>query len=113
MVNFILQGIAVLMVALIPILWVAMIGFVLLGLPAGAAQVSMSSYIQVEIPPQMRGRVFAALTSFITWLMPLGPLVLGALAAWQGVHFAFFIIAAVFLLGGFHIASYSAVREVQ
>jgi MFS family permease len=110
--NFLLQGAALLLVVLASTTWVAMGGFLLMGLPNGAAQVSMSSYIQMEVPRELRGRVFAALTSLVTWLYPVGPIVFGTLAAWQDARFALTAIAFTFFLGGAYIAGHPSVRMV-
>jgi MFS family permease len=108
--NFLLQGVALLTVVLTSTTWVAVLGFLCMGLPNGAAQVAMSSYIQMEVPRELRGRVFAALTSLVTWLYPVGPIVFGAVAAWQDARFALTTIAVTFILGGAYIAAHRPVR---
>lgn len=93
--------------------WVpALCCYVLLGLPSGAAQVAMSSYLQTEVPREMRGRAFAAITSLVTWLMPLGPAAVGGFAAWQGPRAAVVLVAAVLLVCGGYIAVHPTIRKV-
>jgi MFS family permease len=111
--NFVAQGVAMAIFAVAPSAWEAALLLGLAGLPSGAAQVALSGYLQTEVPMEMRGRCFAAITSFSTWLMPLGPLLFGALAEWHGDRFAFAAIAVAFLAGGAFICSHRSVREVR
>ncbi|PXX58776.1 transmembrane secretion effector [Nocardia tenerifensis] len=98
--NFLAQGAGILLFAACATSWVGLIPLALTGIPAGAAQVAMSSYIQLEVAPELRGRVFAALISMVTWLAPFGPIVFVALAGWAGPTLSLAAIAAVLLAGG-------------
>ncbi|MCB8953225.1 MAG: MFS transporter [Ardenticatenales bacterium] len=112
-VNFFIHSLALLMFLLASSRWLSLIAFAILGIPAGAAQVSMNTYIQTEVSPDMRGRVFAGLISLTTWLIPLGPIVFGAIARWQSTSSSFLIMSILLFAAGVYIASHRAVREVK
>ncbi|MFI6172496.1 MFS transporter [Nocardia sp. NPDC051052] len=99
-VNFLAQGTGILLFAGCATSWIGLIPLVLTGIPAGAAQVAMSSYIQLEVAPEMRGRVFTALISMVTWLAPFGPIVFVSLAGVSSPTLSFAAIAVVLLVGG-------------
>lgn len=111
--NFVVQGTAVLLLAFSGRLWLAALASVVMGLPAGAAQVAMSSYIQMELPPELRGRVFGALSSVIMWLIPIAPVVFGSIALQWSSATAVTAIGATLVAGGLFIASHRAVRSVR
>ncbi|MDN3354467.1 MFS transporter [Actinomadura sp. DC4] len=111
--NFILQGIPIVGVAAYgrPLLIPA--ALVVVGVASGAAQVSMSSYVQVEVAPQMRGRVFSSLLSMTSWLQPLGALVFGSVAAAFGASVAFALIGAILVLGGTRLLLSTSLASVR
>lgn len=101
--NFLVQGAGVLSVALVGDGWAGLPLMAIVGLPAGAAQVAMASYVQLEVEPHMRGRVFAALTSMVTWLAPLGPVVFVAVAGFVSPAAAMAAIALLLAAGGLRL----------
>jgi DHA3 family macrolide efflux protein-like MFS transporter len=111
--NFFVQGMALCVFTLFPLQGIGIIAFILLGLPAGAAQVCMFSYIQIEVPTEIRGRVFAAMSTLVTWTLPLGLLVLTTLNSWKGTQVTLLSISLTLLLCGTFIALHRVVREVQ
>jgi MFS family permease len=111
--NFLAQGLALACFVFLPIPPLSWIAFVLLGVPSGASQIAMASFIQMEVPTDIRGRVFGALGSMVTWLMPLGPVVFGAIAAAAGPAASMGAIALLFVAGGSYIALHPAVGEVR
>lgn len=104
-INFVFQGLAVLVIASSGSLVVMGAAFLLLGLPAGAAQVAMSTYLQTEVPRELRAQAFACLSSIVTWCAPLGPVLLGLVGSAFGVTPVFAVIGAVLLAGGVFLAS--------
>ena len=111
--NFFVQGLALFVFTIFPLQGIGLAAFVLLGLPAGAAQICMFSYIQIEVPTEIRGRAFASMSTLVTWMLPLGLLVLSALANWKGTQVTLLSISLILLLCGSFIALHRAVREVH
>ena len=98
--NCLLQGVVVCLIALSPKLALSAFLFLCLGLPSGGASVCINAYVQTEIPNELRGRVFSLLQSLVAVAMPLGPLVGGALAAWQRPSIAVLLLGATLVLVG-------------
>ncbi|MEV4017759.1 MFS transporter [Nonomuraea angiospora] len=111
--NFLIQGGAFVLVALTGGGWPALLAMAVAGIPAGAAQVAMSSYVQIEVEPQMRGRVFAALTSMVTWLAPFGPLLFVSLVGVISAPIAMAAIGAVVVAGGVRLFLCGPLARVQ
>jgi MFS family permease len=98
--TFLIQGAAVIVAGLVGTgLVIAALLFVM-GICSGLAQVSMATYVQVEIPANMRGRAFASLAAMVSWLQPLGALVFGAIAAATSGALALCLVGAVLFGGG-------------
>ncbi|WP_326953974.1 MULTISPECIES: MFS transporter [unclassified Amycolatopsis] len=112
-VNHLSQGVMLGLFVLVPDPVVGTAAFLLMGLPAGASQIALSSWVQTNVDRQFRGRAFGTLTSFVQWLMPLGPLFFGWLGALLDPRWAVVIIAATFFAGGAAIVSSRAVRSLQ
>jgi len=98
--NFLFQGIPIVVAAIYAEPVLIPIVLMLIGVASGAAQVAMSSYVQVEIPAHMRGRVFSSLISMTSWLQPLGALIFGLVAAAFNAWIAFILIGLVLAVGG-------------
>lgn len=111
--NFLIQGGALALVAWAGGGWPALLFMAVAGIPAGAAQVAMSSYVQLEVEPQMRGRVFAALISMVTWLAPFGPLVFVSLAGVTSAPVALAAIGAVVVAGGVRLLLCAPLARVK
>ncbi len=113
--NFVLQAAALMgFVALSshhPVL--GALAFFALGLPSGAAQVSMASYVQTEVPRALRGRAFAGILVLTTAVIPLSVPLFGVLAESQGPVFTFAVISMVYLCGGVFVAAHRAVWRVS
>jgi hypothetical protein len=101
--NFVAQGAAMLLFAATGGAWLGLIPMALTGVPAGASQVAMSSYVQLQVDPKMRGRAFTALISMVTWLAPFGPIVFVFIASALTPGVAFACIAATLLGGGLRL----------
>lgn len=111
--NFLVQGVGVLAVAAWPQVAIMAASLFVAGLPSGAAQVAMSTYVQSQVPDERRGVVFGALSSRVMWLMPLGPVVLGLLAEQVGARQAIAWCGAGLLIGGAFLVSRRAVVAVR
>jgi hypothetical protein len=61
----------------------------------------------------MRGRVFAALTSMVTWLAPFGPLVFVSIAGSFSPSIALVAIGLVLLVGGVRLFLCPPLARVQ
>jgi len=112
-VNLLIQGLALILFCFASSPAVGLPAFALMGLPAGAAQVAMSSWVQVNVERHMRGRAFGTLGSLTLWLMPLGPVIDGWLAGWRSPRFALLATGAAFCLGGAILVSSRAVRTLR
>lgn len=111
--NHLIQGAALLLFISFPDRWLGLASFLLMGLPAGAAQIALSSWVQTNIERQFRGRAFGTLGSLVLWLTPLGPIVFGSFATWWGIDTAFVAASCCFLVGGLRVLSASAVRTLK
>jgi MFS family permease len=101
--TFIMQGAAIIIAGIIANGLVIAAALLFMGICSGLAQVSMATYVQVEIPPDMRGRVFGSLASMVSWLQPFGALVFGAIAAASSGALALSIVGIVLLCGGIRL----------
>ena len=112
-VNHIIQGLALGLFCLAPTPLLGLPAFLLMGLPAGAAQIAVSSWVQTNVERQLRGRAFGTLSALVLWLMPLGPVVFGWVGSWQSPRIALLATAATFCAGGAVILSARAVRTLR
>ncbi|PGR73102.1 hypothetical protein COC43_23120 [Bacillus thuringiensis] len=111
--NFIVQGTALIMVTFATNEYIAFVGFLMLGIPAGAATISLSSFIQTDMPNEMRGRIFAAMTSMVMCLTPLGPIGLGFLTKQTNIQFTFLTISILLIILGLIISSFKSIRSAK
>lgn len=111
--NLIVQGAAIIVIALSGSMWQLFAGFFVLGLPGGAAMMSMSSYIQVEMPKEMRGRIFATMRSLAMVLTPMGTILFGILSLRYGVGSTLLYTGILVAIGGLYITSRKAIRQVR
>ncbi|WP_283136742.1 MFS transporter [Rhizohabitans arisaemae] len=90
--NAVVQGVAMLGIAMVdtPVAMVPL--FLVIGIPSGCASVCVSAYIQTKVREEVRGRVFALLNAAVTAAMPLGPLVAGAVTAIDSVPVAIAVL---------------------
>jgi predicted MFS family arabinose efflux permease len=101
--TFIIQGVSVIIAGAIDNGLAIAASLFLMGICSGLAQVSMATYVQVEIPSDMRGRAFASLASMVSWLQPFGALVFGAIAAASSGALALIIVGVVLVCGGIRL----------
>lgn len=81
-------------------LWMAMLTIMLLGAFASMVGIPMQTTIQVETPPEMRGKVFGLQNNAINIALSL-PLALAGLAeTWLGLKTVFLGLAALVIAGG-------------
>ncbi|MFB5269533.1 MFS transporter [Paenibacillus enshidis] len=111
--NLFIQAFALLVISLSSSLYFMFVGFFLLGLPAGAAMISMSSYVQGEMPKEMRGRIFSSMSSLAMFLIPLGTLVLGSCSQLYGTKNTLAFASLILVACGIFISSKKAVREIR
>jgi hypothetical protein len=111
--TFIVQGAAVMIAGAIGNGLVIAASLLLMGICSGLAQVSMATYVQVEVPSDMRGRAFASLASMVSWLQPFGALVFGAIAAASSGTLALFTIGVVLFCGGIRLMLARSVRSLR
>jgi predicted MFS family arabinose efflux permease len=111
--NYLLQGLAVLLLLVTESTTMSMLATVLVGLPAGAATLAVTSFLQTNVPRQLRGRAIAGVMTLSSALLPLGPLALGFVAVITSQSVAVLCIAGLFLCGGLFIAAHRDVRRVR
>jgi MFS family permease len=111
--NFLAEGVGVLFMLLVHAMWIAPLAMFLIGLPAGATTVAVSTYVQSAVPDEIRGRVFAGLMALSSSCMPVAPAVLGAIAAVSSPSTAMVVIAGLFIVGGGFVALHPEVRQVR
>jgi hypothetical protein len=101
--NFLIQGAALLAVATVRTSAVMVVALAATGLASGAAQIAMASYVQLEVPAEMRGRVFGAVVSIVSWLQPFGAVAFGAVAAATSPALAMGSMGVLVLVGGIRL----------
>lgn len=111
-VNLFVQGVGLTALAVSGSILPAMAALFIAGLPSGAAQVSLSSYLQMETPPEIRGKIFGSLISLVSSLMPLGPLVFGAIAA-VDPRAAVMAIGITLLVGGLPVLANRSLGAIR
>jgi MFS family permease len=92
-----LSGIALMLVASIPIYFAAAGIMILLGLGDSVRQTLNQAMVMEETDDEFRGRVMS-IFMMIFGLMPLGVLPAGALAEWMGGQFAIGVMAGLLIL---------------
>ncbi|MEU8403649.1 MFS transporter [Nonomuraea sp. NPDC048892] len=110
--NFFVQGLAILVMCVGSEAWLAPLAMFFVGLPAGMATVSVSTYVQSVVPEEMRGRVFASIASLSSAAMPVAPLLFGLVATSVSASVSLMCIAATFILGSVYLMTQRGVREV-
>jgi predicted MFS family arabinose efflux permease len=98
LVTFFLCGIPTLFYALLPPLWVLLVGQFLMGLAAGPINPILMTVEFARIPPEMRARVFGAITAGAFIAMPLGVLGGGLLIDAIGLAPSFLIFGITTLV---------------
>ena len=78
--NPILLGAAMIALALIPVYWISLIIFFLIGMGASAANVAIQQNLQLLVPNELRGRVMGVWSIVHTSIRPLGEVQFSALA---------------------------------
>jgi MFS transporter, DHA3 family, macrolide efflux protein len=111
--NLILQGAALAVLSATSSPWIMIVSFLVQGIPSGAASISISTYVQDSIEPEFRGRIFSAIQSLSTILVPVSIVGLGAVAALIGVEHVFLLCSLVLVIGGLFLTTRKAVREAR
>lgn len=95
--SFIMVGIPTLIYAALPPLWVVILGQFLMGLSAGPLNPIIMTVEFARVPPEMRGRVFGAITAGAFIAMPIGVLAGGYLIDAVGLGATFLIIGLIYV----------------
>lgn len=93
-----LQGIAMVIVALSPVLWIACAGNFVLGVAVVTTILPMSTMFQILIPGDMRGRINAISSSLFTIFIPITYGGVGILGDAVGARWSYGFGAALLLL---------------
>jgi MFS family permease len=100
LVSSLVSGIALLMIASIPIYFAAAGIMIMLGLGDAVRQTLNQAMIMEEVDDEFRGRVMS-IFMMIFGMMPLGVLPAGALAGWKGGQFAVGVMASLLIFATF------------
>lgn len=111
--TFLIQGASVVVAGIVGVGFVIAAMLFVMGICSGLAQVSMATYVQVEIPSELRGRVFGSLASMVSWLQPFGALVFGAIAAGTNGALALCIVGTVLFCGGIRLLLARSLRGLR
>ncbi len=106
-------GVALLIFALTPILWLALPMLLLIGLSLTTLVASINTFIQNQVPDVLRGRVMALFSVTFIGIAPLGNLLAGALAHWLGVQTTVVACGAVCALCGLVYWRYGHSRKAR
>jgi DHA3 family macrolide efflux protein-like MFS transporter len=96
--NPILLGAAMIALALIPVYWISLIIFFLIGMGASAANVAIQQNLQLLVPNELRGRVMGVWSIVHTSIRPLGEVQFSALAI-IGAPLALVLGGAMLIVG--------------
>jgi predicted MFS family arabinose efflux permease len=100
LVSSLVSGVALLMIASIPIYLAAAGIMIMLGLGDAVRQTLNQVMLMEEVDDEFRGRVMG-IFMMIFGMMPLGVLPAGALAQWMGGQFAVGVMASLLILATF------------
>ncbi len=92
-VSFLLVGVFLILLSLVEDMWEASLAIVALGSAIAATQVSITTIIQANIPPDMRGRIAALMSMLAAGMLSVGGILAGGAADGKST-------AATFLLAG-------------
>lgn len=111
--NLLIQGLGVLCISLADsVIWI-FIGYILLGIPSGMVMVCLSSYIQIDHPQEIRGRIFSTLQATTTIAKPIWIIAIAFLSSYIGVQNTFMFSAVILLISGIYICSRRIIRTIN
>lgn len=110
---FILTGLRFFVYIFYPPLWVIILTTFIFSIGAGPLNPIIDSVEYERIPPDMRGRVFGAITAGAWAVMPLSMLVAGFLTEQFGTQPMFFWIGVIYLLTTLSMALIPSMREMD
>ena len=93
--------------------WIAVGGYVLLGLAFGIGQGNMSAAFRGLVDPAKQGRFYAMLRPLFHGLNPLGIMVAGAVSDAVGIRFWFAVAGIVLVLAGIAGVAFSPLRRIE
>lgn len=111
--NLVIQAIGVLCISLTDTVLLIFLGYILLGIPSGMVMVCLSSYIQLDNPQELRGRIFSTLQSITTIWKPIWILTISFISEYIGVQTTFLFTALILLFSGIYISSLRQIRTIQ
>ena len=79
--------------ALAPGLWVALVALFVMGYAYLATNTGATTRLQLDVAPEMRGRIMGLWSIAFLGIRPIGSLVDGAIASWIGLREAAFLMA--------------------
>ena len=112
-INFLVQGAAIVTLAGWPGPVVSVATLAVVGVASGTAQIAMSSYVQLEVPAEMRGRVFSGIISLTSGLQPFGAVLFGTIATFASPRIAFLLIGLILLAGGARLFGSRPLAQVR
>lgn len=92
-------GLALVAISLSSNLWVSCGLFVIVGAAAVTFSASVNTSLQIQSPPEMRGRFAAMINLLIVGSSPIGAMMTGAIAAGAGVWLSIFVNGLLCCLG--------------
>lgn len=111
--NLVIQGLGVLCISVANSTLMIFVGYILLGVPSGMTMVCLSSYIQLDTPTELRGRIFSTLQATTTIFKPIWILFISFASGYIGVQNSFLFTAVILLLSGLFITSRKQIRIIQ
>lgn len=110
---FIAVSLPIFVLAFRPPLWVVLGAHLLSGLAAGPINPVISTIKYERIPPDMRGRVFGAMSSGAWLAMPLGVLLGGYAIEWVGLVPTLLVVGGCYLLTTLSLAFNPVLRQMD
>ncbi|MGM7684700.1 MFS transporter [Cytobacillus sp. Hm23] len=111
--NLLGQGVALFIISTAESIPVLLLGFLLMGIPGGFVMISLQTYVQTNVPNDLRGRTFATMGALGMLLTPLGILIIGNLSEIVGVQKTFVYSSFLLFICGIFIATKRQIREVK
>ena len=111
--GFLGIGLPLFGLAFTPPLWLAMAILLLIGVAAGPINPIFMTVRQERVPPELRGRVFGAITALCYAAIPLGLVAGGVLLDLLGIRTTLLAIAAVYVTISLGMRFSSTLREMD
>lgn len=110
---FLILGMPLWMLALLPGLPMAMAALAIMGLAAAPINPILRTALQERVPATIRGRVFGTFTAGAYIAIPLGALLTGYLLAWIGLRATLLTQAACYLMVTMSLLFHPALRSLN